>query len=85
MTIHKVKQEIRTVAGVHRCDADEMLAAVDDVLEFFDGDEYKAVFWFGTHNHQLGGKTPWEMIQMGRFQKLLSFIRTSLDDNNAPD
>lgn len=85
VTIHKVKEEIRIVAGVHRCDADDMLAAVDDVVEFFDGNEYKVMWWFGTANHHLGDKTPWDMIQMGRFQKLLSFIRTSLEENRRED
>lgn len=84
MRIEQVKEEIRAVAGVHRCDADDMLAGVDQVVGFFEGDEDKAVFWFETGNHLLAGKSPMEMIRMGRFQKLLSFIRTSLEDNNAP-
>jgi hypothetical protein len=81
VNIEVIKDKIRAVAGVHRCDVDDTLAAVDEVVEFFEGDEDKATLWFEVENHMLGGKTPMEMIRMERFQKLLSFIQTSLKEN----
>lgn len=83
MTIDDIRREIREVA-LNTCTTDDALSVVDDALNFFEGDEGKAVFWFETANLQLGGKTPLEMIRMGRFQKLASFIRTSLNENRRP-
>lgn len=55
------------------------------VLGFFNGDEHKTRLWFETPNPLLGGEiTPNTMIRVGREERLLSFIQTSLQENELP-
>ena len=82
--IEKLKAEVRFAAGLSREDITlrgMLTDTVDEVVEFFEGDVDKASLWFNTNNHLLGGASPMGMIRLGRFEKLLSFITVSLDEN----
>lgn len=46
----------------------------NEVLYFFCDDAVKSLTWFATPNPGLGNVTPLQMLQMGKAQKLLSFI-----------
>jgi len=59
----------------------EYKTAVNLVLSTFDGDIYKTISWFGTENPHLGGITATRMINSGRVKKLLSFIKSCIDEN----
>ena len=48
---------------------------------FFQNDYEKITSWLTYENLNLGGTTPIKMIQAGRGSKLISFIKTSLDEN----
>src|SRR5581483_874817 len=48
------------------------------VFEFF-GDEAKTALWFKTPNPMLGGVSPRDMIRFGRYNKLLRFVTTALE------
>jgi len=58
----------------------EWAIAISLVGSFF-GDKRKTILWFQTENPLLGNVTPRAMIRLGRFSKLLRFIRTALDEN----
>ncbi len=51
------------------------------VLEFFNGNEDKRDTWFNTSNPFLSYLKPIHMIKLGRENKLLSFIKSQLDEN----
>ena len=51
------------------------------VLEFFEGNEKKRDLWFDTPNPMLGRVSPYEMITLWREEKLLKWIKTSLEEN----
>ena len=54
------------------------------VLAFFGGDKDKAHLWFMSKNPMLGGISPDQMIDAGRYDRLLRFIQQSLADNERP-
>lgn len=54
------------------------------VLEFFAGNETKADLWFRLPNQLLGGTAPVKMIEMGREDRLLRFVREQLAQNEKP-
>ncbi len=58
----------------------EWATAINLVAGFFEDTE-KTVLWFSMPNPLLGGMSPRDMIRVGRFKKLLSFIQTALDEN----
>jgi hypothetical protein len=45
------------------------------VAEYFKDEPYKVELWFMTKNHMLGNVAPATMIQMGREERLLRFIK----------
>lgn len=55
----------------------EWATAINAVGAFF-GDMDKTILWFQTPNPLLGNTPPREMIRVGRFKKLFSFIQTAL-------
>lgn len=54
------------------------------VLEFFQGNYLKTMYWFYTPNPQLGDVSPFTMICAGREDKLLKFIEIAIDENKPP-
>jgi len=58
----------------------EWATAINLVAEFFN-DSNKTMIWFKTPNPQLGDMSPRDMIRIGRFKKLLSFIQSALNEN----
>ena len=57
----------------------EYSSALHLVQNFFK-DEKKSAQWLHTANHLLGGISPKQMIDMGRFEKLRQFIKVQMDD-----
>ncbi len=58
-----------------------LISSFNLVNKFFNYDESKTIEWFNTNNVLLGGYTPMGILGMGRGQKLLSFIKDSLEEN----
>lgn len=56
--------------------------AINLVGSYFN-DLNKTKLWFQAPNPVFGGISPREMIRLGRFKKVLRFIQTALDENNA--
>jgi len=56
-------------------------ACAELLLPFFKGSQSKVDQWMRTENPLLGGLSPVTMIRTGRHEKLLQFIKTSLDEN----
>lgn len=54
------------------------------VAGFFDGDAKKTELWFSVANPMLGEISPRDMIRIGRYKKLLSFVLNSLEANKRP-
>ena len=54
------------------------------VEEFFFqlGEPHKYSLWLETPNDMLGGISPLHMIYIGRQQKLINFIQTSVVENS---
>lgn len=52
-----------------------------NLVEGFFNDSHKTMLWFSTPNPLLGGMTPRDMIRLGRFKKLLTFVQTALAEN----
>ena len=93
------KIDVSSVAGVERTSVrwdrgrmpqavlerlTEWATALNLVAGFFEGDRHKTGLWFKTPNPALGYVRPRDMIRMGRYDKLYSFIMTALDENKAP-
>lgn len=55
------------------------------VLEFFKGDVDKMKMWFHTKNPLLGNITPNDMIKLGRYEKLLLWVKQQLSENEPPE
>jgi hypothetical protein len=58
----------------------EWATAINLVGSFFQ-DEQRTMLWFQMPNPLLGGLAPRDMIRLGRFKKLLTFIQTALAEN----
>jgi len=58
----------------------EWAIAINLVAEHF-GDINKTMLWFKIPNPMLGNMAPRDMIRVGRFKKLLTFIHASLKEN----
>lgn len=74
------EDEAVVAGGLSERNVREWARAIELVDGFFKDPE-KTRIWFQTENILLGGCSPKDMIVLGRFQKLLSFIETSLDEN----
>ena len=48
---------------------------------FFEGKFKKTDTWIRTSNPLLGGIRPWDMIEMGREQKLYKFVKNAIEEN----
>jgi Protein of unknown function (DUF2384). len=44
------------------------------VVEYFQGDKFKAIAWFDVAQMGLKGKTPNELIKRGRHREVVEFI-----------
>lgn len=53
------------------------------VAEHFDGDIDRTALWFRTPNPMLGEISPREMIRLGRYKKLLSFVLQSREKSTT--
>jgi hypothetical protein len=51
------------------------------VAGYFNGDAKKTSLWFKMTNPLLGNITPRDMIRIGRYKKLVSFVLNSLNEN----
>ena len=49
--------------------------------KFFKEDSNKIYLWWNTENPLLGGVTPLFMNDVGKIDKVIEFIETSLDEN----
>lgn len=54
------------------------------ILPFFGEDEGRARMWMLADNPLLGENTPIDMIKNGRYEKLLNFVRSCLNENKRP-
>jgi len=63
--------------ALHEC---QYKASVKAVNMFFR-DIVKAEIWMNAENYLLGGITPRDMIQIGRFDKLIDLIYTQIEEN----
>ena len=54
------------------------------VAGFFKGDPQKTFLWFTISNPSLGNISPRDMIRVGRYKKLMSFVQNALNENNPP-
>lgn len=55
------------------------------VRAFFAPYPSKAIRWWETDNPLLGGISPREMVDMGREDKLLKFVRQQLSDGEGDE
>jgi hypothetical protein len=51
------------------------------VAGYFRGDVRKTALWFQIRNPLLGELSPRDMIRIGRYKKLISFVLNSLSEN----
>jgi hypothetical protein len=55
------------------------------LLEFFERNSDKAFLWYVTGNPLLGGISPKEMVDLGRYEKLLGLAKQWVSENEAPE
>jgi hypothetical protein len=53
------------------------------VATYFEGDAHKTALWFKAINPLLGNVSPRDMIRLGRYKKLLQFVMSALEDQQA--
>jgi hypothetical protein len=53
----------------------------NQVADYFKGDVYKTSLWFNIPNPLLGNISPKDMIRLGRYKKLFSFVMQAIEDN----
>jgi hypothetical protein len=51
------------------------------VAQHFNGDIDKTALWLQVRNPFLGDISPKDMIRIGRYKKLISFVQSSLNEN----
>lgn len=56
----------------------EIATVCELVAEYFNGDLEKTALWFKLKNPLLGSISPRDMIRIGRYEKLMSFIQDAL-------
>ena len=49
------------------------------LLDFFEQDEWKVQQWLSTENMNLGGSKPITLINAGREDKVLAFVKSSVE------
>ena len=57
---------------------EEIAATINLVAKQFDGDTAKTASWFKARNPLLGDVSPRDMIRLGRYQRLRSFIMQAM-------
>ena len=57
---------------------EEIAATINLVAQQFDGDAAKTASWFKARNPLLGDVSPCDMIRLGRYQRLRSFIMQAM-------
>ena len=55
------------------------------VAQFFEGDAQKVGLWFEIANPLLGNVSPRDMIRIGRYKPLLSFVLEAREANASPE
>ena len=58
-------------------------ASLLNLVESYFRNPHKTALWFKTPNPLLGNVKPRDMIRLGRFSKLQTFILNSLDENKS--
>ena len=58
---------------------EEIAAIINLVAQQFDGDAAKTAVWFNARNPLLGDASPCDMIRLGRYQRLRSFIMQAMN------
>ncbi len=61
----------------------EWTANICNLVYGFFGSEVKTALWFKTPNPLLGNVAPRDMIRLGRYKKLLSFVTQAVQDLRA--
>lgn len=59
----------------------QYIRAIHNLTAFFQNDYKKIQAFMYFENLNLGGISPWQMIQLGRGNKLNKWIETTLDEN----
>ena len=57
---------------------EEIAETINLVAQQFDGDAAKTAVWFNARNPLLGDASPCDMIRLGRYQRLRSFIMQAM-------
>jgi len=84
LPLHSVRYEEKKMPAELRERLTEWATALNLVGSFFQ-DKKKTIIWFFMPNPLLGDISPRDMIRIGRFKKLLTFIQTALEENQRKD
>ncbi len=80
-----MKSLFRKLLKLSDHDLENMIHTVNTCVfhltKFFQGDMNKVVLWLNAENPLLGKVTPADMILSGRGEKLIQFIKDSVDLN----
>lgn len=64
---------------------EEIAVVCNLVAEIFDGDLPKTSAWFKALNPILGDVSPRDMVRLGRFDRLRTFVFGALDERAGPN
>jgi hypothetical protein len=59
---------------------EENLARIHELVFQFFNDDIKARVWLRTPNPMIGGVSPRDMMRMGRYDRLLSFVTQAIEE-----
>jgi hypothetical protein len=62
---------------------EENLASIYELVFQFN-DDMKARVWLRTPNPMLGGVSPRDVVRMGRYDRLLSFVTQAIEEGQRP-
>jgi len=61
----------------------EIATICELVAEFFEGDATKTAQWFKMPNPAFGSVSPRDLIRLGRFRKVMTFVQNAVSSNRA--
>ena len=62
---------------------EEIANTINMVAQAFDGDTDKTLSWFRARNPLLGDVSPKDMIRLGRYERLRTFIINAMTERSA--
>lgn len=81
VSVNSVRWDVDRIPQPVRERLEEIGDIANMVAGFFDGDAAKTALWFRSRNPMLGNVAPRDMVRLGRYERLRSYIVSALREN----